>query len=85
MDAFVLERYGRKADLHLRQVPEPEVGPHDVLVKVHAASVNPLDTKIRAGLLRLVVVSMGLTPDATSKSSKASLAASPPKLARKAD
>jgi len=55
MKAFVLERYGRNADLHLRQVPEPEVGPHDVLVKVHAASVNPLDTKIRAGLLRLVL------------------------------
>jgi NADPH:quinone reductase-like Zn-dependent oxidoreductase len=55
MEAFVLERYGHKADLHLRNVPEPEVGPHDVLVKVHAASVNPLDTKIRAGLLRLVL------------------------------
>ena len=49
MEAFVLERYGSKADLQLRQVPEPEVGPHDVLVQIHAASVNPLNTKIRAG------------------------------------
>jgi len=55
MEAFVLERYGRSADLQLRQVSEPEVGPHDVLVQVHAASVNPLDTKIKAGLLRLVL------------------------------
>ncbi len=39
----------------LRQVADPEAGPHDVLVKVHAASVNPLDTKIRPGLLRLVL------------------------------
>lgn len=55
MEAFVLERYGSKVDLQRRQVPEPEVGPHDVLVKVHAASVNPLDLKIRAGLLRLIL------------------------------
>jgi NADPH:quinone reductase-like Zn-dependent oxidoreductase len=55
MEAFVLERYGSKVDLQLRKVAEPEVGPHDVLVEVHAASVNPLDTKIRAGLLRLVL------------------------------
>ena len=40
MEAFVLERYGSKVDLQLRQVEEPEIGPHDVLVKVHAASVN---------------------------------------------
>lgn len=55
MEAFVLERYGSNVDLQLRHVPEPKVGPHDVLVKVQAASVNPLDTKIRAGLLRLVL------------------------------
>lgn len=55
MEAFVLERYGSKVDLQLRQVAEPEIGPRDVLIRVHAASVNPLDTKIRSGLLRLVL------------------------------
>ena len=55
MEAFVLERYGSKVDMALRQVADPEVGPHDVLVKVHAASVNPLDTKVKAGLLRMVL------------------------------
>lgn len=55
MDAFVVERYGKRADLRLREVAEPEIGHHDVLVRVRAASVNPLDAKIRAGLLRLVL------------------------------
>src|SRR6478735_10075317 len=28
-------------------LPQPEPGPHDLLVKVEAVSVNPLDTKVR--------------------------------------
>lgn len=30
------------------ELPEPELGPHDLLVDVRAVSVNPVDTKIRA-------------------------------------
>lgn len=55
MEAFVLERYGSKVDLQRQDVAEPEVGPYDVLVQVSAASVNPLDVKIKAGLLRMVL------------------------------
>ncbi|WP_110971574.1 zinc-binding alcohol dehydrogenase family protein [Pseudomonas huaxiensis] len=33
------------------EVERPEPGPHDVRVAVHAVSVNPLDTKVRAGLV----------------------------------
>ena len=36
-------------------MPEPEVGDHDVLVAVRAASVNPLDAKIRDGEFKLIL------------------------------
>jgi len=29
------------------ELPTPEIGPHDLLVRVHAVSVNPVDTKVR--------------------------------------
>jgi zinc-binding alcohol dehydrogenase family protein len=31
-------------------LPDPEPGPHDLLVEVKAVSVNPVDTKVRAGV-----------------------------------
>ena len=49
MKAFILDRYGKDERLRLGDVPEPEPGDHDLLVRVHAASVNPLDSKIRDG------------------------------------
>src|SRR3954470_4142474 len=48
MKAFVVERYG-KDGLRAAQVPEPAVGDRDVLVRVHATSVNPLDKMVRNG------------------------------------
>ncbi len=51
MKAFVVEHYG-KDGLRAADVPEPEVGDGDVLVKVSAASVNPLDTMVRNGELK---------------------------------
>ncbi len=47
MKAFVVEKYGK--DGLRADVPEPEVGDGDVLVKVSAASVNPLDKMVRNG------------------------------------
>jgi NADPH:quinone reductase-like Zn-dependent oxidoreductase len=49
MKAFVLDRYGKTVGLRLGDMPEPEVREDDVLVEVHAASVNVLDSKIRNG------------------------------------
>src|SRR5436309_14393633 len=48
MKAFVVEKYG-KDGLRAAHVPEPAVGPRDVLVQVSAASINPLDKMIRNG------------------------------------
>lgn len=48
MKAFVVERYG-KDGLHAGAVPEPAVGDRDVLVRVSAVSINPLDKMVRNG------------------------------------
>jgi NADPH:quinone reductase-like Zn-dependent oxidoreductase len=48
MKAFVVEHYGTDG-LRAADVPEPEVGDGDVLVRVSAASVNPLDAMVRDG------------------------------------
>ncbi|MCW2778845.1 MAG: quinone oxidoreductase [Frankiales bacterium] len=47
MRALVLHVFGD--DLVLQQVPRPDPAPGEVLVKVGASGVNPLDVKIRAG------------------------------------
>ena len=47
MRAVVLEDFG--TDLVLRDVPRPAIAAGQVLVRVEASGVNPLDTKIRAG------------------------------------
>ncbi|MFF8996455.1 NADP-dependent oxidoreductase [Streptomyces achromogenes] len=49
MKAFVLKRYGDQAGMHAADLPDPQVGADDVLVGIHAASVNPLDLRIRNG------------------------------------
>ncbi len=47
MKAIVLDSYGGPDVLDLRDVEQPAPGPGEVLVRVHATSVNPVDTKIR--------------------------------------
>jgi NADPH:quinone reductase-like Zn-dependent oxidoreductase len=49
MKAFIVDRYGRNAPLRLGEIPEPQVREADVLVQIHAASINLLDSKIRDG------------------------------------
>jgi NADPH:quinone reductase-like Zn-dependent oxidoreductase len=53
MQAFVLTRY--QQPLELRDVPEPVVGPGDVLVRVEAAGLNQLDEKIRLGEFKAIL------------------------------
>jgi NADPH:quinone reductase-like Zn-dependent oxidoreductase len=54
MKAFIVDRYG-KGSGRLGQMPEPELRPDDVLVEVHVAGVNPLDSKIRTGEFKLLL------------------------------
>ena len=54
MKALVLTRYGGPEATELRDVPAPTPGPDDILVRVHAAGLNPVDFKIRDGMLKVV-------------------------------
>jgi NADPH:quinone reductase-like Zn-dependent oxidoreductase len=49
MRAVVLTDYGDVDKLELRDLPDPKPGPGEVKIKVAAASVNPIDWKIRSG------------------------------------
>jgi NADPH:quinone reductase-like Zn-dependent oxidoreductase len=49
MKAFVVDQYKKKGALRLADMPEPDLQEDDVLVRIHATSVNPLDFKIRDG------------------------------------
>ena len=52
MQAVRFHSYGHPAVLLLEEVPRPTAGSDEVLVRVHAAGVNPLDWKVRAGHLK---------------------------------
>ncbi len=55
MKAFILERYGKKSGVRLGEMPEPELRDDEVLVQVHAAGVNLLDSKIKSGEFKLIL------------------------------
>jgi NADPH:quinone reductase-like Zn-dependent oxidoreductase len=52
MKAFVVSRYGKANSVEAVELPEPELLAGDVLIQICAASVNPLDLKIRNGELK---------------------------------
>jgi len=53
MKAIVIDGYGGSDRLHARERPDPTPGAGEILVRVRAAGVNPVDWKIRRGDLRL--------------------------------
>jgi alcohol dehydrogenase len=55
MKAFILDRYGSNDGVRAGEMPDPELRDDDVLVQIHAASVNPVDLKIRDGKLKLIL------------------------------
>jgi len=55
MKAMVIEKYGKHVPLVLKDRPMPVVGEYDVLVEIHAASLNPIDQKIKEGKLKLLL------------------------------
>jgi NADPH:quinone reductase-like Zn-dependent oxidoreductase len=52
--SVVYFKYGGPEELEVRDVPEPSLRPHEVMVRVHAATVNPVDWKVLRGDLKLV-------------------------------
>jgi NADPH:quinone reductase-like Zn-dependent oxidoreductase len=55
MKGAVIDRYGSNDRVKVTDVALPVIGPMDLLVRVHAASVNPLDTKTRDGQLKALL------------------------------
>ncbi len=55
MRAFLLDGYGAIADhVRLAEIADPVPGPDDVMIEIHAASLNPIDFKIAHGDLKRV-------------------------------
>lgn len=55
MKSFLIDRYTKGGPLRFGDSPEPELRDNDVMVEIHAASVNLLDNKIRDGEFKLIL------------------------------
>jgi NADPH:quinone reductase-like Zn-dependent oxidoreductase len=55
MKAFIVNRYGKKEKLQLKLIPEPVIKETDVLVQVHSAAVNLLDSKLKNGEFKMIL------------------------------
>ena len=54
MKGYVMTRYGNAQAMKLQEVPQPNAGDGEVLIRVRAAGLNPVDYKLRQPLGRLV-------------------------------
>lgn len=54
MKAMIIDKYG-KFPLRLTEMPLPSIGDHDVLAEIHAASINPIDFKLRDGKIKMLI------------------------------
>jgi len=55
MKAAVIHRYGKNDQIQIEEITKPQPLQNELLVSVRAASVNPVDFKIRAGALKQIV------------------------------
>src|SRR5262245_41020258 len=52
MKAVRIHEYGDPDVLRYEDAPRPVIGPGEVLIRVHAAAINPMDWKLRAGYFK---------------------------------
>src|SRR6266545_8284069 len=52
MRALVFKRYGKPDQVAFADTPRPVPGPNEILVQVHAAGLNPIDTMIPKGTFK---------------------------------
>ena len=55
MKAFIVDRYKKKGALRFGDMPEPALRDDDVLVEIHAAGLNPVDSKVRDGEFKAIL------------------------------
>ena len=55
MKAFIVKRYSKEEKLQLVELPEPKVKDNEVLVQIHAASINQIDNKLKSGEFKLLL------------------------------
>lgn len=55
MKACYIERYGAASQLRVGDQPEPTPGPGEVVFRMCAASINPIDFKTRAGVVKAIL------------------------------
>ena len=66
MKAVVLHEYGGPDKLKYEDVPDPVAGEGQVLVRVAASSVNPIDYKMRSGAMK-DILSVGAAGDSRKR------------------
>jgi NADPH:quinone reductase-like Zn-dependent oxidoreductase len=54
MKAIIYRRYAMPPALEMAHLPEPTAGPGEVLVRVEAASLNPMDIGISSGAVKAI-------------------------------
>lgn len=55
MKALTFKRYGKTPEIGITEVPRPTLRPDEMLVKVHAAGLNPIDKMITTGMFKPVL------------------------------
>ena len=51
---MIIDKYG-KVPMRMAEVPTPEINEYEVLAEIHAASINPIDFKIRDGKVKMLL------------------------------
>lgn len=55
MRALVFKRYGGLDQVAFADIPRPVPKPHEILIQIHAAGLNPVENKIRSGKMKAIL------------------------------
>ena len=55
MKAFIINKYSKDEPLHLTDISTPSIEENEVLVEIHSAGLNQLDSKIKSGEFKLIL------------------------------
>ncbi|AQT61709.1 NADP-dependent oxidoreductase [Cellvibrio sp. PSBB023] len=55
MKALILKRYGKSDQLAFADIAQPSIKPNEVLVRVHAVGLNPIDNMIPKGMFKPIL------------------------------